>query len=63
MTNRPLPGLEPGFVRFEIERMEDGYYDVHVWCAQGRRYISRSGYELFEGLTLEEAHDVVCAML
>ena len=59
---RRLPGTEPGYARFELERRSDGLWKVHYSHAEGRGFLAGT-LDTFDELTLEEALDVMGAIL
>lgn len=63
LTERVLPNTEPPYVRIDLARGEDGYYDVTAWALSGAGFVHRDRGDLYERLTAEEAADVVLAVL
>lgn len=63
MADRCLPGLEPGFIRLDLERTAHGNWRLVVLAVDDGRYLWSGEADEYEDMTYYEALDVVQAVL
>lgn len=62
-AQRYLPGFEPGYIRFDLTRRPDGFWDVSTYAVDGPGFVSAADRVSYEALALFEAADVLAAEL
>ena len=62
-VGRQLRLSPPGYVRFELDLDEAGWWSLTVTEAQGRGYVTASSRVRYDELTMRELTDVVDALL
>ena len=58
-----LPGLEPELIRVTLVKRPDSGWDLSILTAADARYVKAADTTDFEGLTIDEASDVVNATI
>lgn len=60
---RRLPGLAPDFTRFDLLHEGAGVWRLSVHQGEGPGFVTAQAYAHYEFLTLEEALDVMAAVV
>lgn len=63
MSCRALPGLEPKAGTLRFQRLDDGSIFLHTWAGDSLAFVRSDQGDDYEHLTVEEARDVVEAVL
>lgn len=63
LYDRALPGMWPTFTQFELHHRGGGVFDLYVGTSEGVGFLTAADKTHYEALTLEEAMDVLAAVL
>lgn len=63
LTQRALPGMQAAYVRVDVTRTPDRGLTVTCYATDGPGFVTAADTDTYEYLTVEEAIDVVFAVL